>query len=213
MKSAVSLSFLLAATGTLLACLSFGTDPCVAQDAVVQLLPADSEAIAAREKSLAASGPEGAKLVAYLDCGTQQKSTTTEQVTITGVPAKAYKFPSEAEGVLPTHPTVFYDESRVVFNVAGLDRSRHYLAGLVWWDYDSGGRTQAVIAGAPDGRLVRLAVPGIGLPSFIDAGQPPAERRFHLPMAFVRDGQMRITVQLVTGPNVVISELWIWQLD
>lgn len=177
-----------------------------------KLIPVEAKTIAARQESLSQSGPEGAKLVAYLDCGSQLVSTTTDEVTISWVSGAAYKFPSEAKDVLPTQPIIFFDASQVPFEIDGLKRTEHYLVGLTWWDYDDGQRTQSVVVGSPDGRLVRLAVPAIRLPNYTSDGQLPAELRFRLPATFAREGKMRLTVRAVTGANVVISELWIWQL-
>ncbi len=82
-----------------------------------------------------------------------------------------------------------------------------------WWAYDNGSRTQSVVVGSPDGRLVRLAVSAIRLPNFKDSKQLPAERRFQLPVVFSQDGKLRLVVQRVDGGNTVISELWVGQLD
>ncbi len=178
-----------------------------------KLLPADPAAIAAREKALAEKAPKGAKLVAYLDCGAQRESQGAGKVKITWVPGMVHQFLSETKGVPPAQATIFFGESEVVFKIAGLDGDRRYMAGLTWWDYDNGGRTQSVLLSSPDGRSVRLAVPAIRLPNYIADKQLPAERRFALPVVFAEAGRLQLTVQLVTGPNAVISELWIWQLN
>ena len=179
----------------------------------VKLLPDDPKAVAARVKSLSESAPKDAKLVAYLNCGTQRRSTVGKDVAITWKSGEPYIFRSEAKDVPPTQSTIFFDANRVTFELAGLDRNRRYMAGLTWWDYDAGSRTQMVAVGSPDGRLVRMAVPAIGLPNYTDAGQLPGERRFNLPVTFAREGRMSLIVQRVTGANAVISELWVWQLE
>lgn len=178
----------------------------------VKLIPDDPKAVAARVKSLTESAPKGAKLVAYLNCGTQRESIAGKDVKIAWKSGEPYLFRSEAKGVPATQPTIFFDANRVTFELAGLDRSRRYMVGLTWWDYDAGGRTQMVAVGSPDGRLVRMAVAAIGLPNYTATGQLPAERRFSLPVTFARDGRMSLVVQRVTGANAVISELWVWQL-
>ena len=183
-----------------------------ADPAQPKLIPVDEQTIVAREKSLADSGPEGAKLVAYLDCGSQRESTTDSPVKITWVPSQVYRFESEAKDVLPTQPTIFYAGSRVSFRISGIERAHRYTVGLTWWDYDDGNRTQSVFVASPNGRLVRIAVPAIRLPNYTTDEQLPAERRFSLPVTFARDGQMQLNVQLVTGANAVISELWIWEV-
>jgi hypothetical protein len=177
-----------------------------------KLIPVDPKVIQAREKSLAEAAPEGAELVAYLDCGTQRRSTTTDRAKITLVQGRPYHFRSEAKDVEPTQPTIFFHETEVVFKISGLDRAGRYLAELTWWDYDDGSRTHSVLAGSPDRRLVRIAVPAIRLPNYRTDAQKPARRRFSLPATFARDGELQVTVRNVTGANAVISELWIWQM-
>jgi hypothetical protein len=178
-----------------------------------KLIAANPDAIAQREKAISEKAPKGAKLAAYLDCGTQRESANSGKVKIKCVSGRPYQFPNEAPGELSTQATIFFDSERVVFEISGLDRSRRYTAGLSWWDYDNGGRTQSVLVGSPDERLVRLAVPAIRLPNYKESKQLPAERRFHLPVVFSQDGKLRLVVELASGANAVISELWIWQLD
>jgi hypothetical protein len=177
-----------------------------------KLIPVDPKVIAAREKSLVKAAPEGAKLVAYLDCGTQRQSVTTDRVKIALTQGNPHLFRSEAKDAAPTEPTIFFHESQVVFKITGLDRTGRYLAELSWWDYDDGSRSQSVVVGSPDSRLVRLAVSAIRLPNYETDAQMPARRRFSLPATFARDGEMQLTVRRVTGANAVISELWIWQI-
>ncbi|MCX7670550.1 MAG: hypothetical protein N2439_10825 [Anaerolineae bacterium] len=178
----------------------------------VELVPGNPAAVAAREQAIAAKAPEGAKLAAYLDCGCQRESGGVGPVKIVCVSAKPYRFPVEGADVPPTQATVFFDAEQVVFEIRGLDGARNYLAGMTWWDYDNGQRTQCVLVSSPDQRLVRLAVPAIRLPDYKDSGLLPAERRFQLPVTFSQDGKLRLVVQRVDGANAVISELWVWQM-
>jgi hypothetical protein len=207
--------WLLAVVVLAAATLFAGPRPIAAADdpQAVALIPASREAIAAREKALSEKAPKGATLVAYLDCGAQRESTTSDKVKVVSVSGKPYQFPSEAPGVPAAQATIFHDTEEVAFEIRGLDRTRRYLAGMTWWDYDNGNRTQSVVVGSPDGRLVRLAVSAIRLPNFKDSKQLPAERRFQLPVVFSQDGKLRLVVQRVDGVNTVISELWVWQLD
>lgn len=192
----------------------FGSMATAAEDpAEVKLIPVDREVMAAREKALADAAPEGAKLVAYLDCGSQRESTTSDAVKIALIQGKPYQFRSEAEGVAPTQPTIFFHEEQVVFKLSGIERGKRYLIGLTWWDYDDGSRTESVLIASPDARMVRLAITAIRLPNYTTDGQLPAEKRFSLPVTFAREGEMRLVVLGVTGANTVVSELWIWELE
>lgn len=216
MKPVADVVFPLLLLGLATAALALQPGPVVAAEDEAKeprLIPVDPKTIAEREKWLAKKAPEGATLVAYLNCGTQRESTTSKTVKIALVQGRPYAFQSEAKGVPPTQPTVFFHEQQVVFQLSGLDRGKRYLAGLVWWDYDDGSRTQSVVVGSPDRRLVRLAVTAIRLPNYTTDEQPPAEKRFRLPATFARDGRMQLAVHHVTGANAVVSELWIWQLD
>jgi len=178
----------------------------------VELVSENPAAIAARQQALAANAPKGATLATYLDCGCQRESAGAGPVKIVCLSAKPYRFPAEGVDVPATQATVFFDGEQVVFEIHGLDHKKDYLAGMTWWDFDNGNRTQSVLVGSPDQRLVRLAVPAIRLPDYKDSGMLPAERRFQLPVTFSQDGKLRLVVQRVEGANAVISELWVWQL-
>ena len=99
MRRLIRVAWVLAVTIGLAAGLAAGwTSIARAADdpAEVTLLAADADALAARQKSLADAAPEGTKLVAYLDCGTQRESTPSEEVKITWASGKPYRFQSEA---------------------------------------------------------------------------------------------------------------------
>jgi len=152
--------WLLATTGILAAWVLPAADrptAHAAEPAAAKLIPVTAEAIAGREKSLAENAPERAKLLAYLDCGSQQQSTTGKEVTIVCLAGVPYRFPSEAKDVLPSQSTVFYSTAEVPFRIDGLKRSERYVVGLSWWDYDNGGRTQSVVTGSPDGQKTWIA--------------------------------------------------------
>jgi hypothetical protein len=175
------------------------------------LIPLDEKVVAQRIKDLEQACAETGKLVAYLDCGSQVKSTPTDGVVLTWIPGQTFLFPSKEEGIPATQVSVAYDTTRVVFEISGLDPQRRYEVGLTWWDYDNGARTQMVTVGSPDRRQVQMAIPAIRLPNFREAQQKPAEKHFSLPVRLASDGKMQLIVHQVTGPNVVISELWVVQ--
>lgn len=191
-------------------------EPAAAADEKPKLLPAAPEELTARQKQLAEAAPEGAKLVAYLDCGSQWESTAfgdaENAVKIVCTGAKPYRFQSEAEGVPATQARIFFSEGDMAFDVMGLDPQKQYRAGITWWDYDNSGRTQSILATSPSRRMVRFAVPCIRLPDYEASGRLPGQRQFSLPATFMRDGKMQLLVQRLAGANTVISEVWIWEL-
>lgn len=177
------------------------------------LIPIDQKVLADRIKSLADEAPEDAKLVAYLDCGSQLETSAESPVAIKKLKGDAYKFRADEVKVPATQPTIFFDSDRVVFDLSGIDRTGHYVVGLTWWDFDAGGRAQMVMVASHDKRKVRIAVPTIGLPDYTKSQKGPAQKQFRLPATFANDGKMQLAVIQAAGPNAVISELWIWQVE
>ena len=198
---------------TLLAVAAIAASVSAAETQQFPLLPANEKAIAERIKTLANDAPGGAKLVAYLDCGTQVETAKDFLVGIKKLKGNAYRFRADEVDVPATQPTIFFDSDRVVFELSNIDRTGRYVAGLTWWDFDASGRAQTVMVASADKRNVRIAVPTIGLPDFTKSKKLPAEKRFTLPATFAKDGKMQLAVIQAAGANAVISELWIWQLD
>lgn len=176
------------------------------------LLPFNEKAVGERIQSLAKEAPEGAKLVAFLDCGAQLETAKDSPVGIKKLKGDAYKFQADEAKVPATQPTIFFGVDRVVFELSGIDRTGGYLVGLTWWDFDASGRAQMVMVASQGNRNVRIAVPTIGLPDFTKSKKLPAQKQFTLPATFAKDGKMQIAVVHAAGANAVISELWIWQL-
>jgi hypothetical protein len=182
----------------------------MAQDpAEPKLIPVEDKVIQSRVEELKKACDETRQLVAYLDCGTQRESVPAEGVKITWVAGKPYRFASEAADVPETLSTVAFDESRVVFEISGLDPQKQYEAGVVWWDYDDGQRTQMVTVASPDRRQVQMAIPAARLPNFKNAKQKPESKKITLPVRMARDGKLQLLIQPVTGPNAVVSEIWV----
>jgi hypothetical protein len=174
-----------------------------------KLIPVEEKVIQSRVEELKKACDDTRQLVAYLDCGTQRESVPAEGVKITWVAGKPYRFASEATDVSETLSTVAFDESRVVFEISGLDPQKQYEAGVVWWDYDDGQRTQMVTVASPDRRQVQMAIPAARLPNFKNAKQKPESKKITLPIRMARDGKLQLLIQPVTGPNAVVSEIWV----
>ncbi|MHB8898436.1 MAG: hypothetical protein ACYC6Y_06790 [Thermoguttaceae bacterium] len=176
------------------------------------LLPVDEKAIAERMETLRQEAPKGARLAAYLDCGSQAATGEGSPLGLKLLRGEAYRFPVEQAEVPPAAPTIFFDAEGVVFEVSGVERTGRYVAGLTWWDYDAGGRSQTVLVGSADRRNMRIAIAAVGLPDFKVSKKLPAQKQFALPATFARDGKLEISVIQAAGPNAVVSELWVWQL-
>lgn len=166
----------------------------------------DSSRVKEIEKSL----EPGEKLLAYLDCGGDEKLENTLKITALGEP-KTYRFGEDAPvpGVPVSQQTVLYDKDSVGFLFEGLDRAKKYRLHLTWWDYDAGGRAQSLIVRSPDESQIRILRPGKSLPDFTKNAMLPETVSLALPMAFVRDGKLRLDVKMDAGPNALVSEIWI----
>lgn len=169
----------------------------------------DSSRVKEIEKSL----EPGEKLLAYLDCGGDTKLENTLKITVLGEP-KTYRFGEDAPvpGVPVSQQTIFYDKDNVGFLFEGLDRAKKYRLHLTWWDYDAGGRAQSLIVRSPDENQIRILRPGKSLPNFTKNAMLPETVSLPLPMAFVRDGKLRLDVKMDAGPNALISEIWITEM-
>jgi hypothetical protein len=174
-----------------------------------ELLPVKDKVIQDRVAELKKAGDDTRQLVAYLDCGTQRESVPAEGVKVTLVSGKPYRFPSDVADVPETLTTVAFDETRMVFEISGLDPQKQYEVGVEWWDYDDGQRTQMVTVASPDRRQVQIAIPAARLPNFKHAQQKPEGKKIPLPMRMARDGKLQLLIQPVTGPNAVVSEVWV----
>lgn len=181
-----------------------------AQDpAEPKLIPVEDKVIQRRVEELQKACDDTRQLVAYLDCGAQRESVPAQGVKITAVAGKPYRFASEAADVPETLSTVAFHESRIVLEISGLDPQKQYEAGVIWWDYDDGQRTQMVTVASPDRRQVQIAIPAARLPNYKSAKQKPESKTIALPIRMAREGKLQLLIQPVTGPNAVVSEIWV----
>jgi hypothetical protein len=128
--------------------------------------------------------------------------------------AKIWRFDDESSivGTAPQHLTVLYADEQLPFMIEGLDRSKKYQLNVVWWDFDASGRAQSLMVQSPDLSMVKILRPGTALPDFKISGLPPKTVTVGLPLAFVRDGKLLLTVKNEGGVNVVVNEMWINEL-
>ncbi len=172
--------------------------------------PADADA---RIKEIAASVPEGAKLSAYLDCGGPGRfEQGVKIVAPEGAKPWIFRPESKLEGVPLQQLSVLFDADQLPFLIEGLDRAKKYQLNVVWWDFDASGRSQSLIVQSSDRSMVKILRPGVALPDFKLSGLPPKTVTLSLPLAFVRDGKLLVSVKNEGGANAVVSEIWINEL-
>ena len=172
---------------------------------------ADAAATAARRKRLAAAAPAGSRLVAYLNCGPQQKPGPPGTVSIAVLRGVPFVFGrgKAIEGVSPTEASVAFDAQAVVVALRGLRAGRRYRLGLSWWDYGGKGRMQSVVALPHGSKRQEPLLEPTRLPRYLGKGERPAELFLDLPPALTAGGTVRLIVRNDRGANAVVSELWV----
>ena len=171
------------------------------------------QAAAVRLQEIANSAPEGAKLLVYFDCGGAGLFKQDLHITPSDR-AKPYQYVLETpvQGVWPSQTSVIFDPQQVDFMIEGLDRVKKYQINITWWDFDANGRTQSILVKSPDETMVKILQPGVSLPDFKVSGLPPKTISRLLPTAFARDGKLLLSIKNESGPNAVVSEIWINEL-
>jgi len=174
--------------------------------------PADPDRLAARRKELADAAPYGFHLVCYMDCGPQTATGEKGKPGLRVTSGAPYFWGGSDAAADVRYGTIVFTDREVVFEAAGLDPKRAYRLGFSWWDYDHATRAQSVWA-APlkEGRPVRL-METARLPSGAQ-GQKPAEKAVPLPHDLTAAGSVRVLFRNEAQPNVVVSEVWLWESD
>ena len=186
---------------------------CAKRESLIPAAPSKAGVAANRIEQVVASLPENATLLAYLDCGgTEQLEQGLKIIVADGVKPYQYSDKSLPEGAFASQTSVLFDRQQIDFTIEGLDREKKYQLNVVWWDFDGNGRCQSLIAKSSNQTMVKILRPGTSLPDYLVSGLPPKTVSLPLPLAFVRDGQLVLSVTNEGGPNAVVSELWICEL-
>lgn len=152
-----------------------------------------------------------ARLGAYLDCG---KAMVSEAAA--GPSLRVAQGQSSAwndAGSEPYLTSFARDRQRVVVEAEGLDAAKAYVLGWSWWDFDSQGRVESLVAVGGDGKSYTL-VDKQTLPPRNDTnptGRPPQERAVVIPAEAYSSGKVQIQVSREKGGDAVVSELWLWE--
>jgi type 1 glutamine amidotransferase len=141
-----------------------------------------------------ALGPNGCEQVIYLNSGSFSEAKSGN-VVIRRTSGDSYTF-----GPVP-HPLASVDFGKqVTYEISGLDPAGDYVLGLSAWDADQSKRVQALdINGASF------------LPDFVPLAwhaDKPTFARIHVPLSRAA-GKLTVTMKSVSGPNAVVSEIWL----
>jgi len=164
----------------------------------------------ARKKELAKRAPEGYRLACYLDCGPDKTDGAKGAPSLRLVSGSTHFWAGSDQGVHMRFGTVAFDGREVLFEATDLDPKRAYQVGFTWWDYDHDTRAQSVWAAGKAGPFTRLLAK-TRLPAGRMRNEKPAEKTLAIPRALSAGGTVRIAFRNETGPNAVVSELWLWE--
>lgn len=153
-----------------------------------------------------ANGPGGYELAAYVDCGPSRLAASAGG-SLRQLRGESYAWrdslPYESLG------TIAFDNTEVVYEVAGLKADDEYVLGFTWWDFDHQKRMQSVRfgTGAADGWATVL--PTMPAESWYQDKATWSQLFLPIPESYVKAGRFQVSFHLESGPNVVVSEVWL----
>ncbi|HPM83968.1 MAG TPA: HEAT repeat domain-containing protein [Candidatus Anammoximicrobium sp.] len=181
-------------------------------DAAQTALQHDRARSDATKATLAKRAPQGYRLVCYLDCGPDRVDGAKGGPLLRLVGGSTYFWAGAEQLADVRFGSVFFDGSRVIFEASGLNPKKSYQLGFTWWDFDHATRAQSLILATAKGENEVKVLDKTRLPSGT-AKQAPDEKTVAVPPELYRDGSLRISFRNEAQPNVVVSELWLWESD
>jgi len=149
------------------------------------------------------------KLLVYVDCGREwdKSASTGELISVDG---DAYVFPGSRD-VFESEPALGYlvSGNPARLQIDGLRAGKQYKLFISWWDYDNGQRIQAVRLQSRDGTKSFPVLDPTALPAYYGKNELAKTYSFVLPTELVESGSCNCLIELVQGPNAVISEAWL----
>lgn len=168
---------------------------------------------AERRKMLAEGLPAGERLVCYLDCGPAEADGAEGGANIREVAGWPYCWGAGQALVPPWYEDISFDGAAVEYVISGLRPEKRYRLGFSWWDYDGGGREQALVVTTASGQRECL-LPRTKLPAWSGAQQMPEDRWVELPQSLTAGGEIHVAFTNEAGrANAVVSEVWLTERD
>lgn len=153
-----------------------------------------------------ANGPDGYMLVAYVDCG-PSRMAVGEGGSLRQLRGQSFTWPQAL--VHESLGSVAFDDSAVVYEVAGLRPDDEYVLGFTCWDFDRQGRMQSVRfgTGTPDGWTTVLpAAPAeawyMDKSTWCQLFLPVSEQ-------YRTAGRFQVSFHREGAANAVVSEVWL----
>jgi len=179
---------------------------------IQQALRSDKKRSDAHKTALAKRASKGYRLACYLDCGPDAVDGDKDGPLLRMVAGTPYIWGDSLRAADARFGSIFFDGQLVIFEATGLDPKKSYQIGFTWWDYDHNTRAQSVSLATGKGEHETKVLEKTKLPSGANK-QEPGEQTVTAPVELYGDGSLRISFRNEGTPNVVVSELWLWEGD
>ena len=173
------------------------------------IIPWSKRSWTARVRQIEQGLKPGEKLLVYADCGREWDKTAPSGETIS-VEGDAYLFPGSRD-VFESEPAFGYVVSGnpARLQIEGLRPGKKYKLFISWWDFDNGKRIQSIRLQSKDGSRSFPALEPTALPTYYEKNELGKTYSFDIPGELVKAGSFDCLIELVRGPNAVISEAWL----
>ncbi len=152
-------------------------------------------------------GPEAEALL-YLNLGEEEEAEDDEGIRLILDIGEPFRFSAP----IPDEFTrIAFDPDELVVRAEGLDPARTYELGFTWFDANPIRTQNIVVDGGADTPEVVLAE-AQPVPAMVTRGWPEEFRYYPEPELY-ETGQLRLRIQRSEGPNAILSEVWLREVD
>ncbi len=178
-------------------------------EALQLVLRRDEARSRTQRRELARRAPKGYRLTSYLDCGPDMEDGKPGGAVLRIAQGEPHIWPGSDRAAAVRFATILFHSQEVVLEASGLSPAKSYRLGFSWWDYDANGRIESVLFSR--GERILKPVNAAHLPGFAGRNEAPEERIVPVPREITAGGAFRVAFRNDTGPNAVVSEVWLWE--
>ena len=171
--------------------------------------PVVPEELDARLRQIQQQLKPGEKLLVYADCGREWDKTAAsgETISVEGDRLSVSRFARRVRiGARSGLCRVGKPGSSAHRGPSPGQKYRLYLS---WWDFDNGRRIQSVRLQSIDGSRSFPALEPTAFPAYYEKKELAKTFSLDIPRELVKAGGFDCLIELVRGPNAVISEAWL----
>jgi len=152
------------------------------------------------------NGPDGYELAAYVDCG-PSRMAIGEGGSLRQLRGEPFAWKESL--VYESLGTVAFDDSEVVYEVAGLHAQDEYVLGFTWWDFDRNGRVQSVRFGTGEPDAWATVLPAAPTQAWYMDKPTWCQLYLPIPEQYLKPGHFQVSFHREGPANAVVSEVWL----